>query len=166
MTSTAATRPWREWRAGNAVVTRGVTSGWAGWAISRGLEGAGGLTKMNSKNNHWFGGWGWGWAHWSLFMSPRGCCYACGHHCHVAHCSDLEVVPQSDLSSTIIVSRCYNDLNFFLRLAAYSTKRPYLTGHRRLRLKTYNRLKSNRNIYSRDRKINATKTKWPHWVSC
>ena len=24
------------------------------------------------------------------------------------------VVPQSDVSSTIIVSRCYNDLNFFL----------------------------------------------------
>ena len=39
----------------------------------------------------------------------------------------LWVVPQSDLSSTIIVSRCYNDLNFFLRLTACSTKRPYLT---------------------------------------
>ena len=40
------------------------------------------------------------------------------------------VIPQSDLSSTIIVSRCYNDLNFFLRLTACS-------GHRRLRLKSY-----------------------------
>ena len=39
---------------------------------------------------------------------------------------DLGVVPQSDLSSTIIVSRCYNDLNFILRLTACSTKRPYL----------------------------------------
>ena len=28
---------------------------------------------------------------------------------------------------TIIVSRCYNELNFFLRLTACSTKRPYLT---------------------------------------
>ena len=49
----------------------------------------------------------------------------------------LGVVPQSDLSSTIIVSRCYNDLNFFLRLTACSTKRHY--SHHRLRLKTYNR---------------------------
>ena len=39
----------------------------------------------------------------------------------------LGVVPQSDLSSTIIISRCYNDLNFFLRLAACSTKRSYRT---------------------------------------
>ena len=39
----------------------------------------------------------------------------------------LGVVSQSDLSSTIIVSRYYNDLNFFLRLTACSTKRPYLT---------------------------------------
>ena len=37
------------------------------------------------------------------------------------------VVPQSDLSSTIIVSRCYNHLNFFVRLSACSTNRPYLT---------------------------------------
>ena len=29
------------------------------------------------------------------------------------------------LCSTIIVSRCYNDLNFFLRLTACSIKRPY-----------------------------------------
>ena len=39
----------------------------------------------------------------------------------------LGVVPQSDLSSTIIVSRCYNHLNFILRLTACSTKRPDLT---------------------------------------
>ena len=37
------------------------------------------------------------------------------------------VVPQSDLSSTVIVSMCYNDLNTFLRLKACSTKRPYRT---------------------------------------
>ena len=37
------------------------------------------------------------------------------------------VVPQIDLSSTIIVNRCYNDINLFLRLTACSTKRPYLT---------------------------------------
>ena len=36
---------------------------------------------------------------------------------------------------------------------------PY--GHRRLRLKTYNRYKKKtRNFYSRDCKFNATKTKW------
>ena len=45
----------------------------------------------------------------------------------LSHPTVQEVVPQSDLSSTIIVSRCYNDLNFFLRLTACSTKRPYLT---------------------------------------
>ena len=37
------------------------------------------------------------------------------------------VVPQSDLSSTIIISRCYNDVNVFLQLTACSTKIPYLT---------------------------------------
>ena len=41
--------------------------------------------------------------------------------------SNQEVIPQSDLTSTIIVSRCYNDLNFFLRLRACSTKRSYHT---------------------------------------
>ena len=49
------------------------------------------------------------------------------------------VVPQSDLSPTIILSRCYNDLNFFLRLTACSTKTTLPYGHRRLRLKAYNR---------------------------
>ena len=44
---------------------------------------------------------------------------------------DLGVVPQSDLRSPIIVSRCYNDLNLFHETLAY--------GHRRLRLKIYNR---------------------------
>ena len=43
---------------------------------------------------------------WQHFHLPRG------------------VVPQSDLSPTIIVSRYYNDLNFFLRLTACSTKWP------------------------------------------
>ena len=37
------------------------------------------------------------------------------------------LVPQSDLSSTIIVSRFYNDLNVFLQMRACSTKIPYLT---------------------------------------
>ena len=39
----------------------------------------------------------------------------------------LGIVPQSDLTSTIIISGCYNHLKFFLRLTACSTKRPYLT---------------------------------------
>ena len=38
---------------------------------------------------------------------------------------DHGVVPQSDLSSTIIIS--YNDLDFLLRLTACSTKISYLT---------------------------------------
>ena len=52
------------------------------------------------------------------------------------------VIPQSVINSSIIVSRCYNELNVFVRLTAYSTKKTLPYGQRRLRLKTYNRCKA------------------------
>ena len=42
-------------------------------------------------------------------------------------------VPQNDRSSTIVVSRCYNDLNVFLRLSSLFHEKTLPYGHRRLR---------------------------------
>ena len=72
----------------------------------------------------------------------------------------LGVVPQSDLSSTIIVSRCYNDLEHFPTTDSLFHKKTLPYGHPRLRLKTY------RNFYSQVPKFNATKTKCLHLLSC
>ena len=53
--------------------------------------------------------------------------------------NDLGVVPQSDLSSTIIVHWCYNDLNFSPMTDSLFHEKTLPYGHRRQRLKMYNR---------------------------